>query len=162
MKRMDSCRSQAGLQPVSEQDKLLSLQVGVPSMPLQLSYPCPCCHTSHWLHWVQMALKCADMGHLAASESVHLAWVSRLEGEFFAQGDAERAQGLPISPLCDRTKQGVTKSQVGFFEFVALPMFNNFTARFTGTKPLLQGVLKGSRSLTGNADCIMGAKQFMA
>ncbi|KAJ9508536.1 hypothetical protein QJQ45_012079 [Haematococcus lacustris] len=132
MKRMDSCRSQAGLQPVSEQDKLLSLQ---------------------------MALKCADMGHLAASESVHLAWVSRLEGEFFAQGDAERAQGLPISPLCDRTKQGVTKSQVGFFEFVALPMFNNFTARFTGTKPLLQ---EGSRSLTGNAECFMGAKQFMA
>ncbi|KAL6752278.1 hypothetical protein V8C86DRAFT_1814194 [Haematococcus lacustris] len=102
------------LQPVSDQDKLVSMQA---------------------------ALKCSDLGHLAAPLPVHLAWVSRLEAEFFAQGDAERAQGLTISPLCDRTKQGITKSQVGFFEFVALPLFNNFTARFTAAKPLLQGVM---------------------
>ncbi|KAL6762809.1 3'5'-cyclic nucleotide phosphodiesterase [Haematococcus lacustris] len=101
-------------QPASEQDKLLGMQ---------------------------MALKCSDLGHLAAPLPVHLAWVSRLEAEFFAQGDAERAQGLTISPLCDRTKQGITKSQVGFFEFVALPLFTNFTARFTAAKPLLRGVM---------------------
>ncbi|GFH20844.1 3'5'-cyclic nucleotide phosphodiesterase, partial [Haematococcus lacustris] len=89
----------------------------------------------------KMALKCSDLGHLAAPLPVHLAWVSRLEAEFFAQGDAERAQGLTISPLCDRTKQGITKSQVGFFEFVALPLFTNFTARFTAAKPLLRGVM---------------------
>ncbi|GFH30211.1 phosphodiesterase, partial [Haematococcus lacustris] len=133
------------LQPVSEQDKLLSLQ---------------------------MAMKCSDLGHLAAPLPVHLAWVARLEAEFFAQGDAERAQGLAISPLCDRTKQGITKSQVGFFgechaalggcsvwmrwlgtvcnlaawplaaDFVALPLFKNFTSRFTAAKPLLNGVLR--------------------
>ncbi len=28
------------------------------------------------------------------------------------QGDEERDLGLPISPLCDRTKAGITKSQV--------------------------------------------------
>ncbi|KAL6759759.1 hypothetical protein V8C86DRAFT_1826880 [Haematococcus lacustris] len=106
---------QPELQPVSEQDKLLSLQ---------------------------MALKCSDLGHLAAPLPVHLAWVSQLEAEFFAQGDAERAQGLTISPLCDRTKQGITKSQIGFFDFVALPLFNNFTSRFIGAKPLLRGVLR--------------------
>ncbi|KAJ9530480.1 hypothetical protein QJQ45_012452 [Haematococcus lacustris] len=104
--------------PVSDQDKVLSLQ---------------------------MALKCSDLGHLAAPLPVHLAWVSRLEAEFFAQGDAERAQGLPISPLCDRTKQGITKSQVGFFDFVALPLFNNFTTRFTAAKPLLRGVMRNYR-----------------
>ncbi|KAL6762819.1 hypothetical protein V8C86DRAFT_550956 [Haematococcus lacustris] len=108
----------ASLQPVSDQDKLLSLQ---------------------------MALKCSDLGHLAAPLPVHLAWVSRLEAEFFAQGDAERAQGLTISPLCDRTKQGITKSQVGFFDFVALPLFTNFTARFTAAKPLLRGVMANYR-----------------
>ncbi len=37
---------------------------------------------------------------------------------FFRQGDAERAAGMPISPLCDRSKAGVLKSQVGFFDFV--------------------------------------------
>ncbi|KAJ9520544.1 hypothetical protein QJQ45_007398 [Haematococcus lacustris] len=118
-----SCESHSpkdgkNLQPSSDQDKLLSLQ---------------------------MALKCSDLGHLAAPLPVHLAWVSRLEAEFFAQGDAERAQGLTISPLCDRTKQGITKSQVGFFDFVALPLFNNFTARFTAAKPLLRGVMANYR-----------------
>ncbi|KAL6755517.1 3'5'-cyclic nucleotide phosphodiesterase [Haematococcus lacustris] len=92
-----------------------------------------------------MALKCSDLGHLAAPLPVHLVWVSRLEAEFFTQGDAERAQGLPISPLCDRTKQGITKSQVGFFDFVALPLFNNFTTRFTAAKPLLSGVMANYR-----------------
>lgn len=36
----------------------------------------------------------------------------------FLQGDAERAAGVAISPLCDRSKAGVLKSQVGFFSFV--------------------------------------------
>ncbi len=35
-----------------------------------------------------------------------------LEEEFFLQGDRERAQRLPISPLFDREGQGITKSQV--------------------------------------------------
>ena len=44
----------------------------------------------------------------------HLArWLERPEEEFFLQGDKERDAGLPISPLFDRAKQGVSKSQVG-------------------------------------------------
>ena len=41
----------------------------------------------------------------------------------FLQGDNERALGQPISPLMDRSKGGVTKSQTGFFKVVALPQF---------------------------------------
>ena len=41
----------------------------------------------------------------------------------FLQGDRERALGQPVSPLMDRTKGGVTKSQTGFFSIVALPMY---------------------------------------
>ena len=52
----------------------------------------------------QCALKCADLGHLALPEELHRDWVSRLEEEFFLQGDQERKAGLPISPLMDRTK----------------------------------------------------------
>jgi hypothetical protein len=44
-------------------------------------------------------------------------WVSSLEEEFFLQGDRERQMGVPLSPLCDRTKQGVTKSQVGYVTY---------------------------------------------
>jgi hypothetical protein len=38
--------------------------------------------------------------------------------QFFRQGDVELRMGLPLSPLFDRTKEGVTKSQVGFFDIV--------------------------------------------
>ena len=41
----------------------------------------------------------------------------------FRQGDRERALNQPVSPLMDRTKQGITKSQAGFFAVVALPMY---------------------------------------
>ena len=62
----------------------------------------------------QMALKWADIGHLASPREVHLRWVHRLEEEMFKQGDMERVNGLPISPLMDRLKgQGITKSQTG-------------------------------------------------
>ena len=105
---------------------------------------------------LQLALKCADLGHTTANLPVHLRWVSGLEEEvcarsssltmtilqnicvylsaapvltswlvlpvcaaqFFRQGDQEAQTGLPISPLFDRAKQGITKSQVGFFDIV--------------------------------------------
>ena len=38
--------------------------------------------------------------------------------QFFRQGDREKLLGLPISPLFDRDKRGITKSQVGFFDIV--------------------------------------------
>ena len=40
-------------------------------------------------------------------------WVGNLEEAFFRQGDEEKRLGLPVSPLFDRDKAGVTKSQVG-------------------------------------------------
>jgi cAMP-specific phosphodiesterase 4 len=86
---------------------------------------------------VQVAFKCADLGHIAESREVHLRWVAALEEEFFRQGDAERAKGLPISPLFDRTKPGITKSQIGFFDVVALPLFGAFAEAFPGAERFL-------------------------
>ncbi|MEW5305766.1 MAG: hypothetical protein WDW36_008285 [Sanguina aurantia] len=90
---------------------------------------------------LQMALKLADLGHLSAPLHVHLRWVAALEEEFFRQGDAEKACGLPVSPLFDRTKPGITKSQVGFFDVVVLPCYQTFVTTFEGCKPLLKGAL---------------------
>ena len=132
-----------------------------------------------------MSLKCADLGHLAASKEVHCNWVNRLEEEvrmdqeqqlgrstgsresgtkcavcryaesllkdmtprwmprplqFFAQGDRELEAGLPISPLMDRTKEGITRSQPGFFSIVALPLFQSLCNFFPGCTPMLTAV----------------------
>ena len=65
-----------------------------------------------------MGLKCADVGHLAAGWEVHKRWVACLEEELFLQGDQERALHVNVSPLMDRSKNGITKSQAGHSEIL--------------------------------------------
>jgi len=90
---------------------------------------------------LQVALKCADLGHLALCWSSHLRWVRRLEEEFFAQGDKEREmQFAEVSFLMDRHKQGASDTQVGFFDFVVLPLFREFCGAFLAAQPMLSGV----------------------
>lgn len=73
-------------------------------------------------------------------------WVQRLEQEFFSQGDREKEEGLPVSFLMDRDKPGVTKTQVGFFDFVVLPFFRTFASLLPAAHPLLEGV-EANRSI---------------
>ena len=68
---------------------------------------------------VQVALKCADVGHLALPTRTHKLWVERLQEEFFLQGDEERKKGMPISALMDRHKASkLSSSQVSIFDKV--------------------------------------------
>jgi cAMP-specific phosphodiesterase 4/calcium/calmodulin-dependent 3',5'-cyclic nucleotide phosphodiesterase len=90
---------------------------------------------------LQLALKCADLGHLSLCWSSHMRWVQRLEEEFFAQGDKEAKFGMPeISFLMDRQKQGASDTQVGFFDFVVLPLFRELAGAFPSTHPMLSAV----------------------
>ncbi|KXZ51687.1 hypothetical protein GPECTOR_11g138 [Gonium pectorale] len=113
-----------------------------PSPPPQQLQPChvaprPVDETERLLS-LQMAIKCADIGHLGEALEVHKRWLLMLEEEFFRQGDRERELSLPISPLFDRAKQGVSKSQVGFYEFVALPLVHALGSAFPGSQPLVR------------------------
>lgn len=90
---------------------------------------------------LQLALKCADLGHLSLQWSSHLRWVRLLEEEFFAQGDREAKLGLPeVSFLMDRSKPGASDSQVGFFDFAVLPLFMALVAAFPSAHPMFAGV----------------------
>jgi hypothetical protein len=60
--------------------------------------------------------------------------VDALEQEFFEQGDRERELGLPLSPLFDRNKPGVTKSQVRSSE--PLTMDTELTGQSRSCEPL--------------------------
>ncbi|KAL3145886.1 putative 3',5'-cyclic phosphodiesterase pde-3 [Trebouxia sp. C0009 RCD-2024] len=94
------------------------------------------------LEWDKMLVKCADIGHLAAAPRIHKRWATLLEDEFFIQGDKEKAAGLPVSPLMDRSmKGGMTRSQLGFFNIVGIPLFKSFTELFPEAQPMLDGVL---------------------
>ncbi|KAG2444404.1 hypothetical protein HXX76_001157 [Chlamydomonas incerta] len=84
-----------------------------------------------------VAIKAADLGHLGESLEVHKRWLAGLEEEFFRQGDQEWELGMPISPLFDRAKQGVSKSQTGFYEFVGLPLVHALSSAFPGAAPLM-------------------------
>mmetsp|Transcript_125668 Transcript_125668/g.391306 ORF Transcript_125668/g.391306 Transcript_125668/m.391306 type:complete len:889 (-) Transcript_125668:155-2821(-) len=50
--------------------------------------------------------------------------------EFFAQGDLERAAGIPIQMLNDRDKVNQPNSQVGFIEFVITPLVEVIVSLF--------------------------------
>ena len=53
------------------------------------------------------------------------------------QGDKEKASRLPVSPLMDRAKDGVSKSQCDFLSKVALPMFEAWAAVFPRAAPMV-------------------------
>jgi hypothetical protein len=58
---------------------------------------------------------------------LHIKWSVRVQEEFFEQGDDERQRGLPISPWMDRTAPNLPKSQIGFLNFLCVPLFEAWT-----------------------------------
>eukprot|EP00927_Polykrikos_kofoidii_P033273 TRINITY_DN28153_c0_g1_i1.p1 TRINITY_DN28153_c0_g1~~TRINITY_DN28153_c0_g1_i1.p1 ORF type:complete len:867 (-),score=158.63 TRINITY_DN28153_c0_g1_i1:97-2697(-) len=56
--------------------------------------------------------------------------------EFFAQGDLEKAAGIPVQMLNDRTKVSIPNSQIGFIEFVLAPLAESVVNLF----PQLDGL----------------------
>jgi len=89
---------------------------------------------------LQMAMKCADLGHLTLRWDLHQRWVCKLEEEFFAQGDLEKARGQAVSFLMDRSKPGCTKTQTGFFKFIVFPLFRSLVSVAPFAQPMLDGV----------------------
>jgi hypothetical protein len=94
---------------------------------------------------LQMALKMSDIRATSMPMPIAERWVMRLQEEFFAQGDRELALGLQISPLSDRrnaSSGGMSKSQTGFYEFIALPLVYNMLHVFPEIR---DGPLNGFR-----------------
>lgn len=51
--------------------------------------------------------------------------------EFFKQSDAEKLEGLPVTPFMDRDKITKPSSQCSFIGFVLLPLFEALGELFT-------------------------------
>mmetsp|Transcript_44544 Transcript_44544/g.127703 ORF Transcript_44544/g.127703 Transcript_44544/m.127703 type:complete len:596 (-) Transcript_44544:61-1848(-) len=63
----------------------------------------------------------ADISSVTKPMTIAELWTDRLLREFFQQGDREREQGLPVSPMCDRNTVSRAGSQVGFVNFIVRP-----------------------------------------
>lgn len=85
---------------------------------------------------LQMCLKCGDLGHAAKPLKLHEIWTMKVSEEFYAQGDDERAAGIPISAFSDRNNPTIGKSQVGFLKFLVIPMFEEFMKYLDPTEQL--------------------------
>eukprot|EP00899_Mesostigma_viride_P013796 jgi/Mesvir1/22417/Mv17897-RA.1 len=92
----------------------------------------------HRLLLMQVALKVADIGHAAKKLDIHKKWTAAITEEFYLQGDKEREAGFKVSPFMDRENNNLAKSQLGFFNFIALPLFQAWVASFPDSQPIME------------------------
>ena len=72
-----------------------------------------------------LLLKVADISNVSRPFEIADKWCDILNVEFFRQGDLEKASGIGLtSPLNDREHPDKPKSQIGFYNFVCLPLYN--------------------------------------
>jgi hypothetical protein len=76
---------------------------------------------------MKMTIKAADVSHPTRKFEIHRKFSEAITNEFFEQGDIERAQGMPISFLCDRRTVSLANAQIGFLNFMIIPFFKEFT-----------------------------------
>lgn len=72
----------------------------------------------------------SDVSNPAKELGVYSTWTKLVMQEFFSQGDLEKAENLPLSYLCDRKTTDVAKAQVGFINFIVLPLFKTISFYF--------------------------------
>ncbi|KNC46029.1 uncharacterized protein AMSG_00147 [Thecamonas trahens ATCC 50062] len=72
---------------------------------------------------LEMAMKCADISNPTKDTAICETWAHLVMEEFFRQGEAESARGLPISPFMDRATTKTPKVQTGFIDFFVTPLY---------------------------------------
>jgi len=82
-------------------------------------------------------IKVADISNEARPMDVAEPWLDRLLEEFFTQSDAEKEEGLPVTPFMDREKITKPSSQCSFIGFVLLPLFEALGDLLTEIVPMI-------------------------
>ncbi|CAD5111770.1 DgyrCDS1047 [Dimorphilus gyrociliatus] len=75
---------------------------------------------------LQNMVHCADLSSPAKPLELYRKWTDRVMTEFWRQGDLEREKGMDISPMCDRHNCTVERSQVGFIDYIAHPLWETW------------------------------------
>jgi hypothetical protein len=79
-------------------------------------------------------LHAADISNPTKPWALCKIWSDRVLLEFFAQGDRERREGLPLSPNTDRATVKQSQMSVNFIDFVVAPLFIALSAMLPGAQ----------------------------
>lgn len=82
-------------------------------------------------------IKVADISNEARPMEVAEPWLDQLLQEFFKQSDAEKLEGLPVTPFMDRDKVTKPSSQCSFIGLVLLPLFESLGELLTELDDLI-------------------------
>jgi hypothetical protein len=78
----------------------------------------------HRLMAMKIILKVADISNVSRPFEIANKWCDILCDEFYRQGDLEKQTGIGLtSPLNDREHNDKPKSQIGFYNFICLPLY---------------------------------------
>ena len=78
----------------------------------------------------QVLIHAADISNPSKPWSVCHRWTRLVMAEFWAQGDKERDEGLPISYMMDRYTVNIAKTQIGFIDVIVWPTFDALKTEF--------------------------------
>jgi hypothetical protein len=81
---------------------------------------------------ISALLHCADVNNPMKPFDICKQWAYLMLDEFFAQGDMERAAGVPVSLLNDRDIVNRPNSQIGFIDFYICPYVEAMVNVFPG------------------------------
>ncbi|OHT11468.1 3'5'-cyclic nucleotide phosphodiesterase family protein [Tritrichomonas foetus] len=80
---------------------------------------------------MQLILKVGDISNVSRPFEIADKWCDILNNEFFRQGDLEKKSIGLTSPLNDRDNSDKPKSQIGFYNFICIPLYNAVAKMFT-------------------------------
>lgn len=94
---------------------------------------------------INSLIHCADISNPTKPWAVCQKLADLCLDEFFAQGDLEKAAGIPVQMLNDRDKVNRPTSQIGFIEFVICPMVEGEVRLFPQLDSLAQNLAENVR-----------------
>jgi hypothetical protein len=81
---------------------------------------------------LQLIMKIGDISNVSRPFELADRWCDILNEEFFHQGDLEKQSGIGLtSPLNDRETSNKPKSQIGFYNFICLPLYTVVAKLYT-------------------------------
>jgi hypothetical protein len=97
--------------------------------------------SGHRLIAMKIILKVADISNVSRPFEIADKWCDILCDEFYRQGDLEKQTGIGLtSPLNDREHNDKPKSQIGFYNFICLPLYQVNARIFPPLRELVDGV----------------------